>query len=253
MEFREIFISKLKELLSDDTEILMAWEGGSAATGYLDEYSDVDLGIICADCAVEKTFNLIESYLEKEYGLKHRYRLPEPSWHGHAQCYYILDHTPPLFFLDLLIEKESAGNRFLESNRHGQAVIWFDRKNMGDTSPTPETETRKKIKQILIKLQDSFPIVFIDIRKLIRRGKIIDAFYAYYQMLTRMSYLYNIKYRPAKYDFGLRYTYRDFPAEIIRELESMVQVKDLVEMEKNLLELEKRCRGLEMELQAEYL
>lgn len=105
-DFRKDFIVKFKNLLESKNSIHCVWEGGSAATGYLDQYSDLDLGIICDDKKVEENFQLIEDYLQKNYGIKEKFRTPEPSWHGHSQCYYLIDNTPELFYVDILIEKQ---------------------------------------------------------------------------------------------------------------------------------------------------
>jgi len=253
MTFREKFSGQLKDLLEKNNDILAAWEGGSAATGYLDEYSDLDLGLICTDNYIETCFELIEIFLEGNYGIKHRFRVPEPSWHGHSQCYYFLDKTPPLFFFDLLIEKESAGNRFLESDRHGKAVIWFDPHNLIDTSPTPPEETKARIKAVLTKFKDSFPVLITDLRKLIKRGKIVDSFYVYHQLINRMGMLFNIKYRPAKYDFGLRYTSRDYPEKEVKILENFMIVRDLTEMSDKVDKIENRCAELWAEIEDLYL
>jgi len=44
-KYRVEIISKMKKMYQEDDNILAVWEGGSAATGYLDEYSDLDLCI----------------------------------------------------------------------------------------------------------------------------------------------------------------------------------------------------------------
>jgi hypothetical protein len=176
--------------------------------------------------------------------------VPEPSWHGHSQCYYILNNTPPLFFFDLLIEKESSGNRFLESDRHGNAVVWFDKKNLIDSTPTPEKIVAEKCSNTLTRLKDSYEIMFLDIRKLVTRGHFIDAVFVYFQLMTRFSYLLNMKYRPAKYDFGLRYTYREYPEEETEALEKLMTISNLEDVQKNLEILERRIRDLLKELKA---
>lgn len=147
--FREEFIIKFKNLLEKDNHIWCAWEGGSAATGYLDEYSDFDLGLICDDKKVEETFAKIEKYLTQNYGIKTKFRMPEPSWHGHSQCFYLLENTPEYFYVDLLIEKLSSGNRFMESDRHGKSIVWFDKKKLFDPTPTPLEQVEAKGKKNL--------------------------------------------------------------------------------------------------------
>jgi len=127
-DFYKKIVAELKDQYKNNNNILAAWEGGSAATGYLDEYSDLDLALITTDDTVENIFNLTEQFLENNYGISNKFRMPEPNWHGHSQCFYKLKQAPEFFYVDMLIEKESAENRFTETDRHGNSVIWFDKK-----------------------------------------------------------------------------------------------------------------------------
>ena len=104
-EYRELFRKRIMELFAERDWMLGIWEGGSAATGYLDELSDLDLGFVVEDERVEETFTLFQGLLDEYYGVKSSFRLPEPSWHGHSQCYYFIEKCPPLFYVDLLVEK----------------------------------------------------------------------------------------------------------------------------------------------------
>ena len=112
-------------LFESHSWMLGIWEGGSAATGFLDEYSDLDLGFVVKDAHVEETFQLFEELLEKNYGIKSKLRIPEPTWHGHSQCYYFIEKCPPLFYVDVVVEKESAKDRLIEPDRHGTSQIWL--------------------------------------------------------------------------------------------------------------------------------
>lgn len=247
-DFRKKIINQFKNLLQPDDAVHCVWEGGSAATGYLDEYSDLDLGIICDDDYVELLFAKIESFLEDNYGISRKFRTPEPAWHGHSQCYYLLENTPPMFYADILIEKLSAGNRFMEEDRHGKSIVWFDRKKLFDAAPTPEEEILRKGKRFYQMIYDSTWLLIRDVQKQILRKNIIDAFVIYNQLVNRMSYLWNLKYRPAKSDFGLRYTHRDFPQEAVEWLKQVLAIKDLQEMEAKLPIIEDKYQQLFAEL-----
>jgi predicted nucleotidyltransferase len=251
-EFNLKIRAELKQLLELEPKVITAWEGGALATGYFDEYSDLDLALITQDNAIESSFAIVENYLEANYGIKHKFRIPEPNWHGHSQCFYIIDNCPETFYVDFLIEKESAGNRFLESDRHGNAVVWFDKKNYIDGTPTPDEVTRAKCQKQLKMITTYMPFTFIDVQKQIYRGNKIDAFSIYYSLVNRLVALYNIKYRPAKHDFGIRYLHRDFPVEIQEMIEKYLFNKSLEDVQSNLLEIKDIYHQLVSELGAEY-
>ena len=88
----------------------------------------------------------------------------------------------------------------------------------------------------------------MDVKKQIHIKNIVDAFVIYNQLVNRIAYLLNLKYRPPKSDFGLRYTYRDFPKETITWLEDVLVVKDLNEMMKKVDIVERRYKKLLEEL-----
>lgn len=251
-DFREEFIIKFKNLLGQDNHILCAWEGGSAATGYLDEYSDFDLGLICDDKKVEDTFEKIEKYLSENYGIENKFRMPEPSWHGHSQCFYLLQKTPEFFYVDLLIEKLSAGNRFMESDRHGNSIVWFDKNKLFDPTPTANEQVEAKGKRLFNLIKDSYWLLILDVKKQILRKNKIDAFVIYNQLVNRLAPLLNLKYRHPKSDFGLRYTYRDFPAEEYLWIEKILTPVNLKTMMSNVDEIEKKYKELVSDLNSKW-
>ena len=243
--FRENIKRELKNLFDSNDSVYSVWEGGSAATGFLDEYSDLDIGMICKDEAVESVFEQIEQFLDKNYAIKHIFKVPDKMWHEHAHRFYIIDNSPPFFYVDILIEKESAtGNRFLESDRHGKAQIWIDKKNLIDQTPTPDEVIKKKGKFFYQYMCDYFPIQLIEIKKNLARNNKIDALRTYQQLFGQMAYLFNLKYRRNKYDFGLRYAERTYPQEIVSFLEETMFVKDIDEIKKKLPAVEEKFKVL---------
>jgi len=250
--FRIEIINKLKKIYQENEHILAVWEGGSAATGYLDEYSDLDLGIITADDKIEDTFKLTEKLLINNYRISHKFRMPEPNWHGHSQCFYKLEKAPEFFYVDLLIEKESATNRFTESDRHGDSIIWFDKKNLVDPSPTPEKEIEAKCKRSYLLISSLLPFLEMDVIKQIKRSNDIDAISIYGRLLNRLGALLNIKYRPHKFDFGLRYYYRDLPKGEIDFLEKVLFIKDINDLKNKFPRVIKKYKELIKELGKKY-
>jgi len=250
--FQEKIRKVLKDLFLNNKDILAVWEGGSAATGFLDEMSDLDLALIAEDDLIEDIFNNIEKFLEKKYGISHKFRMPEPNWHGHSQCFYILENSPETFYVDLLIEKKSAKNRFLEPDRHGNAVVWFDRENLIDKSSSKLDEIEKKCRKQFRLINSYLPFTFIDLKKQIKRRNFIDAVAIYFSLINRFNVLLNIKFRPAKYDFGLRYLYRDFPEDIINLIEDLLTISNLEDLLKKVNKVENIYKDICFELEKKY-
>lgn len=221
------------------------WEGGSAATGFLDDFSDLDLVIVVEDHRVEEAFRLFESFLEKEYGISHRFRMPEPCWHGHSQCFYFIEDCPPLYYIDLLVEKLSSGDRLLETDRHGEALVWLDRDGLVTVEASDPDELRLKRSDHLKMLRATLPLSLVEIRKQIARGSAIDAVSQYQRFVSgRLAGLLNLKYRPERFDFGMRYADRDYPEEVNRRLGRLLFPSSPDVLPALLDEAEEWCREL---------
>lgn len=249
----ELYRNEMKRrfinLLQDKDYIHATWEGGSAATGYLDEFSDLDLIVIADDDSTESVFLLVEKFLTDEYGIKQKYRVPEPCWHGMSQCFYRLENSPQFFFVDFAVQKLSTEDRFLEQDRHGNAVIWFDKKNLVKAVSMPGDMIESKGKRAFKNVTESFFLISLDIYKSLKRGRDVDALESYYRgCLGRLAIMLNLKYRPAKYDFNMRYSYRDYPKEVNEKLKRLMLVNDITELETKTKEVEGWFDQLKLEL-----
>ena len=235
MNVTEKINAKFKELLYNEKNVIAAWEGGSAATGFLDEYSDLDLAIVCEDDSVESIFKLLEDHIENNYGIIKKFRIPEPAWHGFSQCFYKIDKVPELYYLDIAVIKRSLPKKFTEKDRHGDSVIWFEKEKMIDPTPTPEKEVKAKGKKFYKMVTSSDFLSITELKKQLARGLYAEAFSQYNQLLMRnLGVMLNLKYRPCKVDFGTRYYYRDLPKEVFAKFERSLKNGSINELNNNV-------------------
>ncbi|HPQ41388.1 MAG TPA: hypothetical protein PLV45_13525, partial [bacterium] len=217
-----------QQLIESRSDVLAAWEGGSAATGYLDDYSDLDLAIVCADDAVETVIACVDDFLEEKYGIEKRFRVPEPAWHGFSQCYYRIRNTPAYYFLDISFIRRSNPEKFTASDRHGQAVVWFEKKPVVDRSPTPDDQVTARARRLYLRCVTMDFVFIAEVEKAIARNRFSEAFPAYFNFIARfLAVMLNLKHRPSKADFGLRYGYRDYPADDAKWIEELFKVASL--------------------------
>jgi len=230
--FRKEMKRGILELLLPLSWVRAAWEGGAAATGYLDDYSDLDLALVVEDDKVEEAFTLIENYLENSYVISSMLRLPEPAWHGHSQCFYFISECPPLYYIDLVIEKLSSENRLNEPDRHGESQIWLNRDDTLNPEPTSPDITAEKNASFRRMIEESMPLLVIEIRKQIAREEHIDAISQYYRFIIgRLAGLLNLKYRPSMFDFGIRYAERAYPPEVNLRLQKLLYISNFDDIE----------------------
>lgn len=230
--FRDEMKREIIDLFGSRSWVHAIWEGGSAATGNLDDYSDLDLAMVVEDGSVESAFSIFEDYLQEVYGILHRMRLPEPAWHGHSQCFYFIGRCPPLFYIDFLVEKLSSDDRLLETDRHGHARVWLDRGGIVVPCTSDEKDLAERRDRFLEMIRASFPLVVTEIRKQMARGRTIDAVSQYQRFVTtRLAGLLNLVHRPAQFDFGIRYAERAYPPAVNRRLEELLYVRDFSDLQ----------------------
>lgn len=249
MHLPEAVSAELKWFLSGLEPVIAAWVGGSAATGYLDEYSDLDLAVVCEDDSVESVISQMEAFLEERFGVVAKFRIPEPTWHGFSQIFYQLAHTPEFYYLDAAFIRQSVPDKFTASDRHGNAVIWFQKEPVFDPSPTPPGQVQARARQFYRMAQEQVFILKIEVGKALARGRFSEAFSFHFQFVTRiLGVMMNLKYRPSRMDFGIRYPYRDYSPEDVALLEELLKVTSLGEIRLRHAQALDRYRELAREL-----
>lgn len=213
-----------------------AFLGGSEATGRTDEYSDVDLVVVVADDAVEEAFATAHRALQKLSPIAQRWRVPEPAWHGHHQEFLALRDADPAHFLDLLViqwsQARRPGTRFLDPQRHGQAVILFDRPGVIAADPLDREELDERIASRLASVRARFPLFQTLVTRAVRRGFPAEAATAYQDHTLRpLVDLLRIRHCPERFDFGMRYLDRDLPADVRGIVESLALPGSLAQVE----------------------
>jgi len=243
----------LYNLLIAEDAILSVWEGGSKATGFDDDYSDLDLVVVVIDDKVEDTFNQIEMVLKNTCGILRKYRVSEPAWHGFSQAFYQIDQVGPYFYIDLAIIKNSIPDKFLAENRHGKGFVWFEKQKIAiPYLEDKETVFNRCKKHYQLVIQSDF-LIMTEVMKNIKRARFTEAFPFYYQFLSRhLSVMLNLKYRKDKVDFGLRYGYRDYPNDIFLMIESALKVSSTRELSNMFDQILELYQNLKTEFSALY-
>jgi predicted nucleotidyltransferase len=213
--------------------VLAFWQGGSAAHGFTDEWSDLDVEVIVEDDHVEETFLIVEKNLSTFFGIRFKLRIPEPTWHGHSQCFYQLEEVSPFLMIDFVVMQRSNPNRFLEVERHGRGVIGFDKANLLVPTALNKSEHLSKMKERFTYLKMNFTLTQPLIKKEMNRGRWIESVSNYHSWtLQPLVELLNMVYRPYRYDFRVKYFSRDLPQEVVTRVEPLYCVVDLADLAK---------------------
>ena len=238
MKSRQQVIELLKPFLAANPKIIAVWEAGSAATGFLDAFSDLDISVICNDDAVEEVFKDLTLFLSSTFGIISSYRVPEPTWHGFSQTFYQIDQVEPLFYLDVGVIKASLPKKFMETDRHGHAIVWFEKQPMYFPGPTPQDETNQRVTTTVMNALKLEFLFTYELKKALARENVIDIHSQLMTYLGRVAApLFNATYRPSKVDFGLRYASRDYPKSLVSLIESLMTSSDITLTKQKVNEL----------------
>ena len=226
--YRERYLFTLIEALRNLPEMLALWEAGSAATGTTDQYSDIDLMIVCS-CGTDAAFELIEAVLPP---ITHRH--VQLKGHELMRRIYFHDEAPKHFYADIGVLREDSRETLkdlMQVERHGQPLVHFDEKGILRPQSVDKTEWRQRLESRVRELEEALPVYIIQVLKALDRKLYTEAFaFFYHGLLRRLVELMGIRFRPYRYDFELRYLERDFPLqeqELIRTYTIYAGPKDL--------------------------
>ncbi|MDD4223580.1 MAG: nucleotidyltransferase domain-containing protein [Candidatus Cloacimonetes bacterium] len=246
--------AELKNLLMNEKDVLAAWEGGSAATGYLDEYSDLDLVIVTEEDCTEQVFSLLESYFSQSYGIERSFRLPEPTWHGMSQCFYLLKDFSACFYCDIAVVAKANPNKLTEPDRHGNAVVWFDQQAVFTAEPISEEKRMELVTRVLKSATALDFLMLAELQKSLLRNNWPAALMNWHSFLNRcLLPLLNIRHRPAKADFGIRYMEREYPPDMVSRLENYLRCASVDDISRHWATALPLYQELKTELSALYL
>jgi hypothetical protein len=253
---RATIIGALRSALSAQPSVLAAFLGGSDATGRTDALSDIDLVVVvdaqggdgpyaggdAADGdAVEAAFATVHDALAQLGPIAHRWRLPDPTWHGNPQEFLALRDADPAHFIDLVVMRRSGGERFLEPQRHGTALVLFDRAGLIGPEPLDDADLQARIGARLSVLRVRFPLFQTLVTRAVSRGFVAEAAVAYQDHTLRpLIELLRIRHCPQRFDYGARYLDRDLPPEVRAEVESLA----LPSSPEQVLEFRARAQAL---------
>jgi len=231
----DALINKLKPL----NYVFAAWEAGAASFNRVDQWSDIDLNIIVEDERVEDAFGSIDEAIAGLSEVELKYRLPEPTWHGHSQLFLRLKQASPFLFLDIVVLKRSSKDKFLQYKIHGKPLIHFDKVGIVKDDPIDPDAFLKMLASRIETLKVNFELFQVLILKELNRGNYLTAFGFYFGYTLRpLVEILRIRYCPFHYNFFASYVNYDLPADVVEKLQRLFFVPNTGELGKRRAEAE---------------
>jgi hypothetical protein len=228
---REDLLKTLVGVLEEKDYALAMWEGGAAGFNRVDQWSDLDVQGIVKDGFVEQAFEDVEAALADLTGTDYRFCLPEPTWHGHSQCFYRFKDASPYLILDLVFMQEnSEADRFMQFKTHGEPLVWFDKAGLVVEEPLDVEGMIEKMKAAVESARMRYDLFWIMTMKEVHRRNDIEAFIYYFNFVIRpLHEVLRITYSPARYFYN-RYPHYDLPEEVAGRLARFFYIRDLEDL-----------------------
>lgn len=209
--------------------VLAGWEGGSAAFGAVDAYSDIDLEYLVADDA---SFDVLYAAAENAIETVSPITATHTPLKGR---YYKLKDGGDFLLVDLVFFRASDPDDQLEVERHGDRLPLFDKGDWLRPRPLNEEALALKRDARFRELQTWFPMSQVFVRKAILRGQHVEALNAYWACtLKPLAELLRMRYCPVRWDFGVRYLDRDLPPSVYEQIRDLASASNLEELETKL-------------------
>lgn len=233
--YRKKVLTLILDEIAISPTVLAAWEGGSTATNTKDQFSDIDLCVLTST-SQKVILDQIENSLQS-LQISHTWQPSKSFWgEGLMQRVVILKDSPKYFSVDIAVFSQNYPQLlkdFLEIERHGKPIIYFDKSDSIVLGHTNAIELFHRQQLRAEELYQGFPIYKSLVLKELERGKAIDAISFYLTGLVRpLIEVLGMIYRPYKFDFGMRYIHSSFP----KDIQDLIQKLNFVSTTKELLD-----------------
>ncbi|MDH4114239.1 MAG: hypothetical protein OEU89_02100 [Burkholderiaceae bacterium] len=224
--YRRLLIERLIASLLPLEPVRACFEGGSAATGRLDDFSDVDLVIVAPLAASETVFNAVEAALSTSTAITHRWPVEPPSFPDIAQRFYFLADAPRFFAVDCVVATEASVTQFLECERHGEPLLYFDRTGTIRARPVDQPSLAVRRAHRWRQLRGAVPVYAMLVDKELARNRPLEAMGFYQTLLRALLEVLGVEHRPDRFDFGWRYVESQMPEDARRLIAHFAFVGD---------------------------
>lgn len=90
------WLAWLRRQGQEDPDVLVVWVGGSAATGGYDEWSDLDIDLLCTPGIHDATYERLLARIRTEFDVDHVWEVPREVWPDGRQCFVNHQQRPGL-------------------------------------------------------------------------------------------------------------------------------------------------------------
>lgn len=227
---RAAIIAALRRALEPKPYVLAMWEGGAAAFGRVDRWSDIDLMVAAKDGQVARTARDIERVLRRLSPVSAQLAAKHPNWPDMAHTFYKLRDAGEYLMVDVAVMPRRSPDKLLEPEIHGVPLVHFDKARVCLAAKLDRAAFRAALRQRRSRMSAMFEIVGNFARKELHRGNPIEAAYNYQMILDLLVEALRMRHGPFHYNFRGRYVHYELPAPVVRRLQPLFFVRDAADL-----------------------
>ena len=239
---RDAIVQALVSSLRHLTYVRAMWEGGSAAFGRVDRWSDLDLYILADEAKVTSTFRVVERTLRALSPISLTY-VVEGGYEGVSQKFYRLRDADEFAVIDLAILTPRSPEMFLAPEIHGANVFYFNKGGAAKVRPVDRASLARRRRKRLRRLKLRFEMFNNYVTKDLGRRRTLEALEDYRSVtLATLIEVLRIRYSPLHFDFRMHYVDRELPQDVLKRLRRLSYVRDPEDLQRKYKEATDWCR-----------
>jgi predicted nucleotidyltransferase len=246
---RDIIRNTLERHARSCRHVLAMWEAGSAAFGRVDDYSDLDVGLIVHEQSNDHVWSMVNRAFADLGGIALRWHEPNPVFSGVDKHTYRLHRATRWLQIDVGLIPESSREFYNQAERHGTIQVVFDPD--GRLAP-PQWDAAGHLRNMRVALHHEmmkWKIYHGWFRKELARGRTIDAMRMHQAMTVGpLVVVLGMLHRPTRWDFHLRYVADEFPKDDAALIARLCYVGSPADLESRFLEADERFERAVAEL-----
>jgi hypothetical protein len=211
-----------------DPDVLVAWVGGSAVTPGWDEWSDLDVDVLCRPGTAVAAYERWLAALHEEFEPAAVWDTPREWRPDGRQCFVCMQPRPglleePTVLVDLVMSDVSEEHRHLDVRRHGTPLMLHDPQGLLVLRADDADETARAIAEAVDQVRQKRPTSEWLVNRALARGHVAEGVDLYLRHgLHLLVRLLRAEHCPERHDYGLRYLRDDLPANVADRLEALV-------------------------------
>jgi len=211
-----------------DDDVLVAWVGGSAVTDNWDEWSDLDVDVLCRPGTAVAAYERWVEALVEELTPASVWDTPREWRPDGRQCFVCMQPRPglleePTVLVDLVMSDISEEHRHLDVRRHGTPLVLHDPDALLVLREDDPDELARAMADAVDQVRQKRPTSEWLVNRALARGHVAEGVDLYLRHgLHLLVRLLRAEHCPERHDYGLRYLRDDLPADVAGRLEALV-------------------------------